>query len=69
MTSEPIRRGDIPVQDVTLYAPRSSSTNAKLIPLSDFGGASETILGKVLPIAAAFADWRNFDIIHDLLSL
>jgi glycosyltransferase involved in cell wall biosynthesis len=51
--------------DVTLYAPLSSSTNAKLIPLSDFNGASETILGKVLPVAAAFADWRNFDIIHD----
>lgn len=53
------------LDDVTLYAPLSSSTNAKPIPLSDFGGASETILGKVLPVAAAFADWRDFDIIHD----
>ena len=33
--------------------------------LSDFTHASETILGKVLPVSAAFADWRNFDIIHD----
>jgi glycosyltransferase involved in cell wall biosynthesis len=51
--------------EVTLYAPLSSSTNAKLVPLSDFAGAAETILGKVLPVAAAYADWRNFDIIHD----
>jgi glycosyltransferase involved in cell wall biosynthesis len=51
--------------DVTLYAPQSSSTNARLIPLSDFDDASETILGKVLPVGAAFADCRNFDIIHD----
>ena len=51
--------------DVTLYAPLGSSTNATLVPLSDFTHASETILGKVLPVSAAFADWRNFDIIHD----
>lgn len=51
--------------DVTLYAPLTSSTNAKLVPLSNIENASETILGKVLPVAAAFADWRNFDIIHD----
>ena len=51
--------------DVTLYAPLSSTTNAKLVPLSDMRNASETILGKVLPVAAAFADWRNFDIVHD----
>jgi glycosyltransferase involved in cell wall biosynthesis len=51
--------------DVTLYAPMASSTNAKLIPLTDLDTAHETILGKVLPVAAAFADWRNFDIIHD----
>jgi glycosyltransferase involved in cell wall biosynthesis len=51
--------------DVTLYAPMSSSTNAKLVPLTDLDTAHETILGKVLPVAAAFADWRNFDIIHD----
>src|ERR1700704_6626958 len=51
--------------DVTLYAPLESSTKATLVPLSDFSYASETILGKVLPVAAAFSDWRNFDIIHD----
>jgi len=51
--------------DVTLYAPLQSSTNAKLVPLSSLSNASETILGKVLPVAAAFSDWRNFDIIHD----
>lgn len=51
--------------EVTLYAPLGSSTSAKLVPLSSFEHASETILGKVLTIAAAFADWRNFDIIHD----
>jgi glycosyltransferase involved in cell wall biosynthesis len=51
--------------DVTLYAPLSSSTNARLIPLSSITNAADTILGKVLPVAAAFSDWRNFDIIHD----
>jgi glycosyltransferase involved in cell wall biosynthesis len=51
--------------DVTLYARFGSSTNARLVPLSDLTNASDTILGKVLPVAAAFADWRNFDIIHD----
>ncbi|MFZ0708781.1 MAG: glycosyltransferase family 4 protein [Terrimicrobiaceae bacterium] len=51
--------------DVTLYAPLSSSTDAKLVPLSDFDDASETILGKVLPVGAAFADCGNYDIIHD----
>jgi Glycosyltransferase Family 4 len=51
--------------DVTLYAPLGSSTNATLVPLSDFTHASQTILGKVLPVSTAFADWRNFDIIHD----
>jgi glycosyltransferase involved in cell wall biosynthesis len=51
--------------DVTLYAPQRSSTKAALVPLSDFTHASETILGKVLPVAAAFSDWRNFDVIHD----
>jgi glycosyltransferase involved in cell wall biosynthesis len=51
--------------DVTLYAPLGSSTDATLVPLSDFTHASETILGKVFPVSAAFADWRNFDIIHD----
>jgi glycosyltransferase involved in cell wall biosynthesis len=51
--------------DVTLYAPMSSSTNAKLVALTDLDTAHETILGKVLPVAAAFADWRDFDIIHD----
>jgi glycosyltransferase involved in cell wall biosynthesis len=51
--------------EVTLYAPLGSSTSAKLVPLSSFEYASETILGKVFTIAAAFADWRNFDIIHD----
>ena len=50
--------------DVTLYAPLSSSTGGKLIPLAD-RNTTETILGKVLPVGAAFADWRNFDIIHD----
>ena len=50
---------------VTLYAPEQSRTKAALVPLSDFRHASETILGKVLPVAAAFADWRDFDIIHD----
>ena len=50
--------------DVTLYAPLSSTTNGKLIPLAD-EDTTETILGKVLPVGAAFADWRNFDIIHD----
>jgi hypothetical protein len=42
--------------DVTLYAPRGSPTNARLIPLSSISNASDTILGKVLPVAAAFAD-------------
>jgi glycosyltransferase involved in cell wall biosynthesis len=51
--------------DVTLYAPLSSTTNAKLVALSDLDNAAELILGKVLPVAAAFFDWRNFDIIHD----
>ncbi|HEY5811652.1 MAG TPA: glycosyltransferase, partial [Terrimicrobiaceae bacterium] len=51
--------------EVTLYAPQGSLTTAALVPLSDFTHASETILGKVLPVAAAFSDWRNFDIIHD----
>jgi hypothetical protein len=51
--------------DVTLYAPLNSSTNARLVPLSSLPNASETILGKVLPVAAAFSDWRHFDIIHD----
>ncbi len=51
--------------DVTLYAPMSSSTNGRLVALTDLDTAAETILGKVLPVAAAFADWRNFDIIHD----
>jgi glycosyltransferase involved in cell wall biosynthesis len=51
--------------DVTIYAPRSTSTDAKIVALSDFDNAAETILGKVLPVAAAFADWRNFDVIHD----
>src|SRR3981189_787355 len=43
----------------------SSSTNARLIPLSSLTNAADTILGKALPLAAAFSDWRNFDIIHD----
>jgi glycosyltransferase involved in cell wall biosynthesis len=51
--------------EVTLYAPLRSSTRAKLVALSDMEDAAETILGKVLPIIAAFADWRNFDVIHD----
>lgn len=51
--------------DVTLYAPLGSSTSARLVPLSSIEHASETILGKVLTIAAAFSDWRNFDVIHD----
>jgi glycosyltransferase involved in cell wall biosynthesis len=51
--------------DVTLYAPLRSSTKARLVPLSSLTNASDTILGKVLPVAAAFSDWRNFDIIHD----
>ena len=51
--------------DITLYAPLHSSTNARLVPLSSLPNASETILGKVLPVAAAFSDWRHFDIIHD----
>jgi hypothetical protein len=51
--------------DVTVYAPLQSSTKAKLVPLSGLTHGSETILGKVWPVAAAFADWRNFDIIHD----
>ena len=51
--------------DVTLYAPLHSSTKARLVPLSGLPNASETILGKVLPVAAAFSDWRHFDIIHD----
>ena len=51
--------------DVTLYAPLGSRTSAKLVPLSSFEHASETDLGKVLTIGAAFADWRNFDVIHD----
>jgi hypothetical protein len=42
--------------DVTLYASRRLSTNARLIPLSSISNASDTILGKVLPVAAAFAD-------------
>jgi glycosyltransferase involved in cell wall biosynthesis len=50
--------------DITLYAPLSSTTGGKLIPLAD-EDTTETILGKVLPVAAAFADCRNFDIIHD----
>ncbi len=50
--------------DVTLYAPLSSTTGGKLMPLAD-EDTTETILGKVLPVAAAFADCRNFDIIHD----
>lgn len=51
--------------DVTLYAPLHSSTKARLVPLSSLPNASETILGRVLPVAAAFSDWRHFDIIHD----
>jgi glycosyltransferase involved in cell wall biosynthesis len=51
--------------DVTLYAPLHSLTGARLVPLSSQKNASKTILGKVLPVAAAFADWRDFDIIHD----
>lgn len=51
--------------EVTLYGPLGSSTSAKLVPLSSFEHASETILGKVITIGAAFADWRNFDVIHD----
>ncbi len=51
--------------DVTLYAPLGSKTSGKLVPLSGIEHASETILGKVITIAAAFADWRNFDVIHD----
>jgi glycosyltransferase involved in cell wall biosynthesis len=51
--------------DVTLYAPEGSLTSGRLVPLSSFEYASETILGKVITIAAAFADWRNFDVIHD----
>ena len=51
--------------DVTLYAPLHSSTDAKLVPLSSLTNASDTILGKVLPVAAAYSDWRDFDIIHD----
>ena len=27
--------------------------------------AARPFFGKVLPIIAAFADWRNFDVIHD----
>ena len=51
--------------DVTLYAPLRSSTDARLVPLSSISSAADTTLGKVLPVAAAFADWRHFDIIHD----
>ncbi|HEY5706013.1 MAG TPA: glycosyltransferase family 4 protein [Terrimicrobiaceae bacterium] len=51
--------------EVTLYAPQASSTDAKLVALSSVSYASETILGKVLPVAAAFGDWKDFDIIHD----
>jgi glycosyltransferase involved in cell wall biosynthesis len=51
--------------DVTLYAPLGSVTSGRLVPLSSFEYASETILGKVITIAAAFADWRDFDVIHD----
>ncbi len=51
--------------DVTLYAPLRSSTGGTLVPISNHANASKTILGKVLPVAAAFSDWRNFDIIHD----
>jgi glycosyltransferase involved in cell wall biosynthesis len=51
--------------DVTLYAPAGSSTSGTLVPLSDFEYASETILGKVITIVAAFQDWRDFDVIHD----
>jgi hypothetical protein len=51
--------------EVTLYAPAGSSSSGTLVPLSAFEYASETILGKVITIAAAFQDWRNFDVIHD----
>jgi glycosyltransferase involved in cell wall biosynthesis len=51
--------------DVTLYAPLHSSTKAKLVPLSNADDAWNTPLGMVLPIAAAFLDWQNFDIVHD----
>jgi glycosyltransferase involved in cell wall biosynthesis len=51
--------------EVTLYAPAGSSTSATLVPLSAFEYASETILGKVITIVAAFQDWESFDIIHD----
>ena len=51
--------------EVSLYAPAGSSTSGTLIPLSAFEYASETILGKVITIAAAFQDWKNFDVIHD----
>jgi glycosyltransferase involved in cell wall biosynthesis len=51
--------------DVTLYAPLRSSTDARLVPLSSISSAADTTLGKVLPLAATFADWRHFDIIHD----
>jgi glycosyltransferase involved in cell wall biosynthesis len=51
--------------NVTLYAPLHSSTSAKLVPLSSHKSASKSLLGKVLPVAAAFSDWRDFDIIHD----
>jgi glycosyltransferase involved in cell wall biosynthesis len=61
LTQELVRLG----HEVTLYAPLASKTNAKLVALSDFAHAADTILGKVLPVAAGFADSRNFDIIHD----
>ena len=51
--------------EVTLYAPAGSSTSGKLVPLSAFEYASETILGKVITIVAAFQDWEQFDVIHD----
>ena len=51
--------------EVTLYAPAGSSTSGKLVPLSAFEYASETILGKVITIVAAFQDWESFDVIHD----
>ena len=47
--------------DVTLYARSPSSTHAKLVPLPSIP-ARLSPLGKVLPVAAAFA---HFDIIHD----
>jgi glycosyltransferase involved in cell wall biosynthesis len=61
LTQELVRLG----HQVTLYARMHSSTDARVVPLSDLTNAADTILGKVLPVAAAFADWRKFDIIHD----